>query len=384
MSSLAATQADGYYIPPEYFEDGHYKKKTLNQFQNSKGHNVFLTDSVVRFELPYNGVCVGCHHCIMRGTRFNAQKSHAGNYRSTKIYEFVMKCRNCSKCVFVIRTNPSQQTFDYVKGIQKRSAATTTIPTTSSTDNKDEISILESNLTSTKKQTNHMAQLEHQAQELRKAVSERQQLESLQQIQMDTYRDDAHNNANIRAKYRQERNAKRQRQQEASKLGLGRGIELLPLQEQEQVSAFPELLLVRDMAKKDERQRFSKVRTESIFTSRAGTQGSTSTSHPTISPRGEHHRQERNLDSSNYSNNHNKKQQRERKSSAAVIEQATVEKTTIATTIPNISTRSKNEEDILRESVSVPIKSTSLMTTSSALLVDYSSSSAEEEEDEET
>jgi len=349
----------------------------LNQIQNSKGHNVFVTESVVRFELPYNGVCQGCHHSIMRGTRFNAHKSHAGNYKSTKIYEFVMKCRNCSKCVFVIRTNPSQQTFDYVKGIQKRSAATTS-SSTETTEETINIRETNNNLTTIDKQSkHHMAQLEYQAQELRRAISERQQLESLQQIQMDTYKEDALNNANLRAKYRHERNAKRQRLQEASKLGLGRGIELLP----EPLSEFP--FFVRDRAKKDERQRFSQVRTESIFTSRFGTQGSTS--HPTRSPRREHHRPERNLYSSNYSNNHNKKQLRERKNSADGIEQTTVGKTTITTTIPNKSTRTKNEEDILKECMSVPMKSTSLITTTScALLVDYSSSSAEEDEDEET
>jgi coiled-coil domain-containing protein 130 len=52
MSSLAATQADGYYIPPAYLESGAYKKKSLNQYNNSKGHNQYLTRSVCRFELP--------------------------------------------------------------------------------------------------------------------------------------------------------------------------------------------------------------------------------------------------------------------------------------------------------------------------------------------
>jgi hypothetical protein len=61
MSSLAATQADGYYIPPEFFESGQYKKKTLNQFNNDyKGHNQFVTNAVVRFEMPHDGFCKQC------------------------------------------------------------------------------------------------------------------------------------------------------------------------------------------------------------------------------------------------------------------------------------------------------------------------------------
>lgn len=46
MSSLAATQADGMYIPPDYLESGAYKKKSLNQYNNSKGHNQFLQRNV--------------------------------------------------------------------------------------------------------------------------------------------------------------------------------------------------------------------------------------------------------------------------------------------------------------------------------------------------
>jgi coiled-coil domain-containing protein 130 len=52
MSSLAATQADGYYLPPEYYDSGTYKKKSKNQFANSKGHNQYVQSGVVRFELP--------------------------------------------------------------------------------------------------------------------------------------------------------------------------------------------------------------------------------------------------------------------------------------------------------------------------------------------
>jgi len=41
MSSLSATQADGYYIPPSYIESGAYKKQSINQYAKSKGHNQY-------------------------------------------------------------------------------------------------------------------------------------------------------------------------------------------------------------------------------------------------------------------------------------------------------------------------------------------------------
>mmetsp|Transcript_24744 Transcript_24744/g.27697 ORF Transcript_24744/g.27697 Transcript_24744/m.27697 type:complete len:82 (-) Transcript_24744:1301-1546(-) len=67
MSSLSATQSDGYYLPPEYYESGAYLKQSRNQFAASRndknnvnnreqrirtGHNQWLKYGVVRFELP--------------------------------------------------------------------------------------------------------------------------------------------------------------------------------------------------------------------------------------------------------------------------------------------------------------------------------------------
>ena len=67
MSSLSATQSDGYYLPPEYFESGAYKKVSRNRYaaetNNASssgkkgppikvGHNQWLKHGVVRFELP--------------------------------------------------------------------------------------------------------------------------------------------------------------------------------------------------------------------------------------------------------------------------------------------------------------------------------------------
>jgi len=120
MSSLAASQADGYYHPPEYFSSGKYKKQSINQFQRSKGHNQFVKSGVVRFEAPFDGFCENCDSHVGKGTRFNATKKKCGEYFTTKIWEFRTRCRSCSACDFVIRTNPRGRTFDYVSGIRKK------------------------------------------------------------------------------------------------------------------------------------------------------------------------------------------------------------------------------------------------------------------------
>ncbi len=101
MSSLAATQADGYYRPSDW--DG---KASLNKITGSKGrrgtgpvcvcmsrgpprcpdpsslclplthtgHNQWLKDGVIRFELPYTSVCTKCESYMGKGVRFNAKK----------------------------------------------------------------------------------------------------------------------------------------------------------------------------------------------------------------------------------------------------------------------------------------------------------------------
>lgn len=119
MSSLSATQSDGYYLPPEYFESGAYKKVSRNAYaakteasaRSSKnsvnrnptpkvGHNQWLKHGVVRFELPEKAVCLGCKKSVGRGTRFNARKIKTDqSYFTTPIFEFRLSCRNCKEYV---------------------------------------------------------------------------------------------------------------------------------------------------------------------------------------------------------------------------------------------------------------------------------------------
>ena len=61
--------------------------------------------------MPFNFICSGGRlnnnqkHVVGAGKRYNAKKNHAGDYFSTKIYEFSMKCHDCENPI-VIRTDP--------------------------------------------------------------------------------------------------------------------------------------------------------------------------------------------------------------------------------------------------------------------------------------
>ncbi|KAF9384965.1 hypothetical protein CPC16_008187 [Podila verticillata] len=74
---------------------------------------------IVRFELPYNIWCNGCNNPIGMGVRYNAEKKKIGNYYSTAILSFRMKCHLCDNW-FEIHTNPKNATYDIAGGARKK------------------------------------------------------------------------------------------------------------------------------------------------------------------------------------------------------------------------------------------------------------------------
>jgi coiled-coil domain-containing protein 130 len=261
MSSLSATQADGYYIPPEYYTSGQYKKRSLNQFNGSKGHNQFLQKGVVRFELPYDGFCIPCGAHVSRGTRFNAAKTKNGAYLTSPIYEFRMKCRICAAVEFVIRTNPKQQSFDYVSGIHKQVQEFDTVEagTVGVIDTENGNRLVGS------ADRNSLLHLETVATGKRKAATERDALETLMKVNGKTFGEDVSNNAIIRKCFRSDRNEKKARVKEGVKLGWAEGMEVLS------GDLLQDVILAKSTTFSDgkatEQQKFRQLKTASIFTS---------------------------------------------------------------------------------------------------------------------
>jgi coiled-coil domain-containing protein 130 len=96
-----------YYYPPSWTPE----KGSLNKFHKLhplrqraarlKSEGILI----IRFEIPYNMFCGGCNVFIAQGSRFNAEKKHVGNYFSTKIWSFRMKCASCTNW-FEFQTDP--------------------------------------------------------------------------------------------------------------------------------------------------------------------------------------------------------------------------------------------------------------------------------------
>ncbi len=74
---------------------------------------------VIRFEMPFNVWCEGCSSHIGKGVRYNAEKKKTGNYYSTPIYTFTMKCHLCPQ-KFVIETDPKICDYVMVSGVKRK------------------------------------------------------------------------------------------------------------------------------------------------------------------------------------------------------------------------------------------------------------------------
>ena len=256
MSSLAATQADGYYVGSAYYDSGAYTKLSKNDWDavnagssKRKGHNQYVDKNVVRFELPYGGICAGCNAFVMRGTRFNAAKSTAGMYFTTTIYEFRMKCRACRQHEYVIRTNPQERGFDYVEGITKQL--------------KDDGQIEDVPVNSAA--SNDLERLEQQQVYQRTSISEREQIQLLQQVNDRTYLNDADGNARVRAAFRSDRHTRKRQLKNAQALGWKQDMILLDESADDRVQAKQATF---GNGKQRELQRLRKVRQESIFSAK--------------------------------------------------------------------------------------------------------------------
>ena len=288
MSSLAATQADGMYIPPSYLESGAYKKKSISQYAGSKGHNQFLQRNVCRFELPFDGFCTDCNAIVGKGTRFNAHKSHVDDYFTTKIYEFTTRCRACGKTEFIIRTNPKERTFDYISGIRKKVEEfdSAEAGTHGVIDTEFGNGILQykngqihgvdadSNDPTAPASSSSLNLLERNVAGHRKVQTEHEHMESL--LALNSWKvDDADVNASVRATFRKDRKAKKRRLGNAAELGLGRGIELARVNDDDVKMAKHTMDMQRrqnhqgsgNNAYQSEKDRFSTVRSGSIFAS---------------------------------------------------------------------------------------------------------------------
>eukprot|EP00051_Salpingoeca_urceolata_P010549 m.129250 g.129250 ORF g.129250 m.129250 type:complete len:347 (+) comp16754_c4_seq1:282-1322(+) len=198
MSSLAAARADNFYFPPEWEP----KHGSINKFQGQhplreRARKLDQGILIIRFELPFNVWCGGCEAHIERGVRYNAEKKKIGNYYTTPIYSFQMKCHLCPN-KFIIETDPKNCDYVVRSGARKKNEEwepedTETIRL-QNTEQKERMV------------ADPMYRLEHSQQDKLKAKERKGSLTRLMDLKTD-YSDDYSHNSRLRARHRVKRRA---------------------------------------------------------------------------------------------------------------------------------------------------------------------------------
>mmetsp|Transcript_19004 Transcript_19004/g.53305 ORF Transcript_19004/g.53305 Transcript_19004/m.53305 type:complete len:286 (+) Transcript_19004:126-983(+) len=117
---MAERKAVNKYYPPDWDPS----KGSINTYRNShplreRARKLDKGILIVRFELPYNIWCDGCKSHIGKGVRYNAEKSAAGKYYSTKLWKFRMKCHLCPNR-FEIQTDPENRDYKILNGATRK------------------------------------------------------------------------------------------------------------------------------------------------------------------------------------------------------------------------------------------------------------------------
>nr|CAB3228147.1 coiled-coil domain-containing protein 130 [Phallusia mammillata] len=185
------------YYPPDF----DYKKHgSLDRYHNShplreRARKLGEGILIIRFEMPYNIWCNGCNSHIGMGVRYNAEKKKMGNYYSTIIYKFRMKCHLCEQH-FEIQTDPANCEYVILSGARRKEERW-------DAKNNEQIEMTDHEVKK-KLSSDPMYKLEHQAQDKKKLEHVVPTLEEIQDIQEEK-RDDYLLNKALRKSFREEK-----------------------------------------------------------------------------------------------------------------------------------------------------------------------------------
>eukprot|EP00755_Sulcionema_specki_P012329 Sspe_Gene.51131::Locus_28405_Transcript_1_1_Confidence_1.000_Length_1276::g.51131::m.51131/K13115/CCDC130; coiled-coil domain-containing protein 130 len=123
------TGGGGFYRPPEFFDDGHYKKGDIDRYHGqskmvAQGGYKRLAKMkegimLVRFEMPFDVWCDKCGELIYMGVRFgDTEKIRIGKYFSTPLFRFTM--RHFCGGQISIENDPKNTTYRVVMGGRRK------------------------------------------------------------------------------------------------------------------------------------------------------------------------------------------------------------------------------------------------------------------------
>ncbi|CAG5928834.1 unnamed protein product, partial [Menidia menidia] len=215
------------YYPPDFDPakhgslNGYHKTHALRERARKLSQGILI----IRFEMPYNIWCDGCKNHIGMGVRYNAEKKKVGNYYSTPIYRFRMKCHLCVNYI-EMQTDPATCDYLIVSGASRKEerwdmAENEQILTTERAEKE-------------KLETDAMYKLDHSGKDKEKL---KRALPSLSEIQdyQSGWKDDFQLNSTLRRKFRTEKKvqAEQEEKDNAVRMRTNLSIPLLPEKEED-------------------------------------------------------------------------------------------------------------------------------------------------------
>lgn len=196
---MAERRAVNKYYPPDWDPS----KGSANRHQKSHPlrHRAKRIDEgilVIRFEMPYNIVCLKCENYIAMGVRYNAEKSKVGQYYTSPIFKFRMKCHLCDN-FFEIQSDPAKFDYNILSGARKQVRPSYT---EADTDGPQEIVIDEDDRK--RRLTDAMFRLEKQAEDKIRGDSQLPRLHDIKRWRS-RFEDSFTSNQLLRAQYRAKR-----------------------------------------------------------------------------------------------------------------------------------------------------------------------------------
>lgn len=185
------------YYPPDFDPakhgslNGYHKTHALRERARKLSQGILI----IRFEMPYNIWCDGCNNHIGMGVRYNAEKKKVGNYYTTPIYRFRMKCHLCPNHI-EMQTDPQNCDYVIVSGAQRKEERW---------DMEENEQILTTEHSEKEKlETDAMFKLDHGGKDKEKLKRALPSLSEIQDLQAG-WKDDFQLNSALRKKFRMEK-----------------------------------------------------------------------------------------------------------------------------------------------------------------------------------
>ncbi|XP_006023467.1 coiled-coil domain-containing protein 130 isoform X2 [Alligator sinensis] len=249
------------YYPPDFDPAKH---GSLNKYRHShplreRARKLSQGILIIRFEMPYNIWCDGCKNHIGMGVRYNAEKKKVGNYYTTPIYRFRMKCHLCVNYI-EMQTDPANCDYVIVSGAQRKEERW---------DPQDNEQVLATEHEEKKKlETDAMYRLEHGATDQGKLQRALPTLSNIQEAQS-AWKDDFALNSMLRRKFREEKKVLQEEEEKDQALQAKANLSIPLVREAEEDRRLATLLTYRspDSYEDKQKQKRTEISSRSWFPS---------------------------------------------------------------------------------------------------------------------